>query len=209
MKDILLVVDVQNDFCDGSLAVKGYREIIPRIREHILFDFGLNNTYFTFDAHPLDHCSFKSEGGVFPPHCVSGTEGGALHSVLADAIAYASGGVSTDKFRNYTAGHFLNKGIFRGTENFSVFSVRRENGEEGAADCSSSLDFIEAVKERRFRLFIAGLATDYCIKATALDAAGILGGGNVFVYSDAVAGIDPEGSEKAFAEMAGAGIVIK
>ena len=65
MPEKLLVVDVQNDFCDGALPVKGYRNILEPIRKLIVFRFGLENTYFTFDSHPADHCSFRENGGMF------------------------------------------------------------------------------------------------------------------------------------------------
>lgn len=80
----LVVVDIQNDFCPGgALPVKDGDQVVPIINTYVgLFRKAGAPIFFTRDWHPLDHSSFKDQGGPWPPHCVQGTEGAKFHPSL-------------------------------------------------------------------------------------------------------------------------------
>ena len=83
MRKILVAVDLQNDFIDGSLAVPGAGEVIPVIKEALgAYDM----VYFTLDWHAAGHCSFREQGGPWPVHCVHHTVGAALPVGMLDGI---------------------------------------------------------------------------------------------------------------------------
>ena len=82
MRNILLIIDLQKDFIYGSLTVPGATQVLPAINE-VKDRFDL--VYFTLDWHPVNHCSFRAQGGPWPVHCVHHTAGAALdESVLSD-----------------------------------------------------------------------------------------------------------------------------
>ena len=138
MKEALIIVDVQNDFCPGgALAVAGGDEIIEPLNK-ISGRFPLVIT--TQDWHPKNHCSFQAHGGPWPVHCVRETWGAELHGRL-----------------NQGAVHLR---IFKGTEpDRDAYSGFQETE-------------LEVLLRARGigRVYVAGLATDYCVKHTALDA---------------------------------------
>jgi nicotinamidase/pyrazinamidase len=186
----LVVVDVQNDFADpaGSLAVAGGPEVLARVNEAIAAasDAGAL-VVATQDWHPDVTPHFEKDGGIWPVHCVAGTWGAELSPALrigADAV----------RIRKGTAGE----------DGYSGFTVRDPiSGVESATDLEAIL------RERGIgRVVTCGLATDYCVKATALDAARL--GFEVSVLTDAVAAVnlDPDDGERALAEMAEAGITL-
>ena len=79
MKNILLIVDPQNDFITGSLAVEGAKEKMMKLAEYINGDHpSYDYVCVTMDTHPEDHCSFKENGGIWPTHCVEGTWGAEI-----------------------------------------------------------------------------------------------------------------------------------
>ncbi len=173
--DALLLVDVQRDFCPGgALPVLEGDEVIPVLNKFLSIDGLLKIA--TRDWHPPSHCSFKAQGGQWPPHCVQNTPGAELHPDLKrEAI---------DKV--------ISKGTDPDRDAYSGFEVP---------------ELSEALREHKIRrLWIGGLATEYCVRATALDARNA--GYEVFVIADAVRGIDvePGDCEKAKQEMAEAGI---
>jgi nicotinamidase/pyrazinamidase len=175
--DALLVVDVQRDFCPGgALAVPRGDEVVPVVNNLLRLPEWL--TVATRDWHPPDHCSFKAQGGIWPPHCVAGTDGAAFHPTLDRA-----------RIR-----HIVSKAVTRDAEAYSGF--------EG-----TDLAALLASWGTR-RAVVCGLATDYCVKATALDArrAGL----DVIVIEDAVRGVDvaPGDCVKAIDEMLASGIVL-
>jgi nicotinamidase/pyrazinamidase len=137
----LIVVDVQRDFCPGgALPVKRGNEIIePTNRLITLFEGRGLPIIFTRDWHPADHCSFKSRGGPWPPHCVKNTRGAEFHPSLRvpkDAI-------------------IISKGTRRDVEAYSGFQgtgLGERLKEMGVG-----------------QLYVTGLATDYCVKDTVLD----------------------------------------
>ncbi len=148
----LLVVDVQNDFADpnGSLYVEGGEDVPAVVNEEVARarEAGALVVY-SQDWHPESTPHFKKDGGIWPVHCVGGTWGAEFHpdlDVPGDAIT-------------------LRKGT-GGEDGYSVFTVRDpETGEEAA----TALERI--LREHGIeRVAVAGLATDYCVKDTALDA---------------------------------------
>jgi nicotinamidase/pyrazinamidase len=147
----LLVVDVQNDFADpsGSLYVQGGEEVIGFINDQIAeASRGEATVVYTQDWHPESTPHFQKEGGIWPVHCVADTEGAAFHPDL-DVIDEAM---------------FIKKGI-GGEDGYSAFHLRDPvTGEESSTGLADQLLGIESVA-------VVGLALDYCVKETALDAA--------------------------------------
>ncbi len=138
----LLVVDVQNDFCPGgNLAVKDGDKVIPKLNRVIeAFEKAHLPIYFTRDWHPPNHCSFRSQGGIWPSHCVMGTGGAEFHRDLK--IPRGSTVVS--------------KGSNPAHEAYSTFQ---------GTDLLEQL-----VRSHVSEVFIGGLTTDYCVKESSLDA---------------------------------------
>lgn len=186
--DALLIVDFQNDFCPGgALAVPGGDEIAAPLNA-LAERFGL--VIATRDWHPSDHGSFRGTTvdptrwrgidppGIWPAHCLQGTAGAELHRGL----------------RRDLVDLVVDKAQDPDTQGYSAFQ------ETGLADL---------VRERGVdRLVVGGLATDYCVKASVLDA--VREGFRVTVVADAVRGIDaePGDSARALEEMRQAGATI-
>lgn len=142
--DALIIVDVQNDFCPGgALPVPEGDEVVQPLNFFIrMFESAGGLIFYTYDWHPEDHCSFIEHGGQWPKHCVQNTQGAMLHSQLI-----------TPDSDILTAYHF-----YKGTD---------PTKEEYSGWCS----VMEMIINRSIkRIFIGGLATEYCVKATALDA---------------------------------------
>jgi nicotinamidase/pyrazinamidase len=191
----LIVVDVQNDFMPGgALAVPKGDEVVPLInRLAARFD----NVVFTQDWHPRGHASFASSHPgkkpfetidlpygkqvLWPDHCVQGTPGAAFHVGLDVTKAQL----------------VIRKGFHRDIDSYSGFVE---------ADRKTSTGLAGYLKERGFKsVSVCGLATDFCVAWTALDAR--KAGFGVSVIEDACRAIDLEGSlERAWAEMAAAGV---
>lgn len=83
MRKILVAVDLQNDFIDGSLAVPGAADVIPVIKDAM---GGYDMVYFTLDWHSTGHCSFREQGGPWPVHCVHHTVGAALPDGMLEGV---------------------------------------------------------------------------------------------------------------------------
>ena len=142
MQDALVVVDVQNDFCEGgALAAHDTESLIEDINS-LISKYTKENklVIFTRDWHPADHCSFKEHGGQWPAHCVAGTRGAELHPGLKmpPCCLVVSKATSPDKDA-YSA--FQDTGLAELLENLDVQSVA-----------------------------ICGIATEYCVRATFEDA---------------------------------------
>ena len=174
----LILVDIQNDFCPGgSLAVpEGDRIIATVNRLCPLFQF----VAATQDWHPPNHISFKAQGGPWPPHCVQGSFGAELHSGLdksnIDLI---------DK-----------KGFLPDKDVFEAMDASDPKGE--------TLD--AAIKNRGIdTVYVAGLATDYCVRSTVLDA--LAKRFTVYAVIDAMraVNINADDGPKAIDEMAARG----
>ena len=193
--DALIVVDIQNDFCPGgALAVPRGDEVVPIVNR---LAAAFRNVVLTQDWHPLGHLSFASSHPgkaafetvtasygpqvLWPDHCVQGTEGAALSKELSIP----------------QAGLIIRKGFHRDVDSYSAFTE---------ADHKTTTGLAAYLKARKVkRLFVAGLATDFCVAWTALDAR--KAGFETYVVEDACRGIDTQGSlTKAWADMAKAGV---
>ncbi|HEY7190920.1 MAG TPA: bifunctional nicotinamidase/pyrazinamidase [Vicinamibacterales bacterium] len=193
--DVLIVVDVQNDFCPGgALAVPRGDEIVPVVNR---LAARFHNVVLTQDWHPAGHFSFASTHSgknafetvaafygpqvLWPDHCVQGTPGAAFHSALD--IPHAA--------------LVLRKGMEATIDSYSAF---QENDRTTPTGLSGYL------RERRIsRVFLAGLAFDFCVRYSAEDAR--REGFAVFVVEDACRGIDMNGSVAETREsLAGLGI---
>lgn len=184
-RDALVVVDVQNDFCPGgSLAVPEGDRVVPVLNRYIgRFAEAGAPIFVSRDWHPAQTKHFQAYGGVWPPHCVQGTAGAAFHAQLGlpgEALV-------------------VSKGMDPEQDAYSAFQAEDERG----------TPFASAIQTRGVRrLFVGGLATDYCVKATALDALAL--GYRAAVLTDAVAAVDlePGDGDRALAELADAGVVL-
>jgi nicotinamidase/pyrazinamidase len=173
---VLVVVDIQNDFCPGgALAVSEGDKVVPVLNKYIqLFRRASAPIIYTRDWHPPDHSSFKSQGGPWPPHCVQGTEGARFHPNLKPP---AEGEVISKADKGDEAYSFL-----QGT------------------------NMAERLRQRGITtLLVGGLATDYCVKETVLDA--LKFGFKVYHLDDASKGVNvkPEDSDEALGEMVSKG----
>jgi nicotinamidase/pyrazinamidase len=182
----LILVDVQNDFCPGgSLAVSRGDEVVPVLNRYVkeFADAGLP-IIATRDWHPEHTRHFKEGGGLWPRHCVQGSEGGKFHPALAidRGVTVVSKGQSPD------------------SDSYSGFEARTNEG-------ILLGEFLHARGVER--LFIGGLATDYCVKHTVLDA--LRCGFKVVVLRDAIRGVNiqPNDSKQALDEMLRAGAEIR
>ena len=178
----LLVVDVQRDFCPGgALPVPDGDRILPAINRYVAEARGLGMPiYASRDWHPAVTRHFKPYGGEWPPHCVQGTDGAAFHGDL-------------DLPRQVIV---ISKGEDPDRPGYSAFEGRAPSGQS----------FGTELRGRRIDgLYVTGLATDYCVKQTTLDA--LRAGLRTIVLTDAIAGIDarPGDVERALGEMAAGG----
>jgi nicotinamidase/pyrazinamidase len=181
-----LVIDVQNDFADpaGALAVDGGAEIIPYLNRQVAAARGSGAlVVYTQDWHPASTPHFARDGGIWPVHCVMDTWGAELHPALV------------------VDGPTVRKGN-GGEDGYSGFSVRDPGT---GVESRTALDGLlrDAGIER---VVIGGLATDYCVKATTLDAVRL--GYRTVVLVDGIRTVDlaPGDGERALAEMAAAGV---
>lgn len=179
--DTLLVVDVQNDFITGSLAVPGAEEIVSIIDESIP---KFNETIYSMDAHKENHPSFRAQGGPWPEHCVINSPGYMLHNDLT-------------LWKKRTI--IVHKGLEE--EDYSAFA-----GNIVGSNNEPIEEFLKTYGTKR--LFICGLATDYCVKATVLDALRLFNG-EVYVLYDAVRAVNIKEDDgiRAIEEMGHAGAI--
>lgn len=195
-KSALIMVDLQNDFCaGGSLAVPGGDEVVP-LANALQAHFDL--IVATLDWHPHDHTSFAANHAgyavgetidldgvqqvLWPVHCVQATNGAAFHPDL-----------NTDKVT-----HVFHKGIDKFIDSYSAFFDNAHQRETGLGDYLKH----QGIE----RVYIMGLATDYCVKFSALDAKHL--GFDVYVLADACRGVELHAGDVAgaFDEMKQVGI---
>jgi len=179
IRDALIIVDVQNDFCpSGSLAVPEGDKVVPILNQYILkFSEKKLLIVATRDWHPKNHISFKEYGGVWPPHCIQNTWGAQFHPELKlpkDTIIISK--ADKPDLEAYSG--------FQGTNLKRILEERK-------------------VK----RIFVGGLATDYCVKNTVLD--GLKEGYEVYLLIDAIKGVEVNlgDSERAVKEMESKGAI--
>jgi nicotinamidase/pyrazinamidase len=181
-KDALIVVDVQNDFCQGgALAVKNGDQVVPVLNRYVnQFTKAGLPIFATRDWHPEKTSHFITGGGPWPPHCIQGSQGAQFHPdlKLPPETVIVSAGMGSDE------------------DGYSGFLGRDESGARLA----------DLLRQRGIeRIFVGGLATDYCVKHTVLD--GLKEGFEVVLLADSVRGVNlkPGDSERAIDEMLHAG----
>ncbi|KAJ7607585.1 nicotinamidase [Roridomyces roridus] len=219
----LIVVDMQNDFCppDGSLGVTGGRDIVPTINL-LLKSSKFDVKIATKDWHPADHISFAKppeqkpfesfttivnpddasqtyETRLWPVHCVQGTKGAELVAGLD---------VDMGKVEKDADWKIIEKGQDSRVEMYSAFYAPFDNLRQGPSTIApfarSALP--DYLKERSVgTVYVVGLAADYCVKATAEDAA--KEGYRTFIIEDATKAVDPSGWPGVKAGMTGIGFV--
>ena len=178
-QSVLLLVDLQNDFFPGgALGVQDAHSLLPLINAYIrLFSTQGLTIMATRDWHPSTHCSFQEHGGSWPAHCVQGSKGAQFHSQLVMPPGTM----------------VISKGTLAHKDAYSGF------------DGTSLEDRLEDAGVHT--LFVLGLATDYCVKLTVLDARARTY--QVVILEDATRGVNrhPQDSTKALEEMAAAGAI--
>ncbi len=175
----LIVVDVQNDFCvGGTLAVPDGDKVVYILNDYIPRFFAKGAAIFaTRDWHPMHHISFKERGGPWPPHCVQRTKGADFHQDLKLPFGV----------------EIISKGFLAEKDAYSGF----EGTELKTRLCYRSIQ----------KVFVGGLATDYCVRNTVLDS--LKHRFETCLLLDAVRGVNlqPDDSKKAISEMRSAGAI--
>lgn len=173
MAEALLIVDFQNDFTPGGALAAPRGDEIADRLRELTGSGRFDLVVATRDWHPPDHSSFAAQGGPWPPHCVQGTDGAELHPSLDRA----------------TVDVVVDKGDDPATEGYSGFQ---------------GTNLARLLRQRDVdRLTVTGLTTDYCVRATALDA--LREGFEVEIDRAGVRGIDEGNSERALDEVRAAG----
>lgn len=175
----LILVDVQQDFLPGgALAVPNGDAVVPLLNRYIaIFTVEKRPIFATRDWHPGDHCSFRPQGGPWPPHCVAASEGAAFAPALQlptdTTIVSKAQGADADAYSGFDGTH--------------LDTTLKDSGLQA--------------------LYIGGLATDYCVLHTVLDALSC--GYRVHLLIDAVRAVDarPGDGERAIARMLDAGAI--
>ena len=185
----LVVVDVQNDFADpdGSLSVAGGHAAVPFINQQIdAAQAASALVVYTRDWHPETTPHFAKDGGVWPVHCVGDTWGADFHPELV---------VSGPEIKKGTGGE----------DGYSGFTVRDP---EGGAHSATGLDGL--LRDAGItHVVVVGLATDYCVKETALDAARLGFAATVLADGIRPVNLDPGDGARAIAEMVAAGVDVE
>ena len=176
--DVLVIVDVQNDFCPGgALPVLKGDEVVPVLNEYTaMFQKAKASILATRDWHPPNHKSFKTQGGKWPPHCIQDSEGAKFHQdlILPDTVVKITKGVRFDQDQN------------------SVFHL-------------TGLE-VRLVRDGIRRLWVGGLAQDVCVRESVLD--GRRAEFEIHVIEQGTRPVTPEAGRIALEEMANAGAVI-
>ena len=172
--DALIVVDIQNDFLPGgSLAVPNGDDVIPALNRYLAAFVRRELPIFaTRDWHPPNHCSFQPYGGPWPPHCVAGSDGAAFAAAL-DLPASST-----------------------------LITLKGTQPEKDAYSAFDGTDLDARLRGQGVaRLFVGGLATDYCVLYTVKD--GLKAGYTVILLQDAVRAVNvrPGDGKRAEAEM--------
>ena len=149
LKNVLLVVDPQNVFISGSLAVKDADKFVKELVEYVKGEKKeeYDLCVITLDYHPETHCSFKENGGEWPVHCVEKTNGAEVPTEILNAIKDAGIPVV-----------MLEKGTNEDTEEYSIFKNER------------SAKVLKKVLDNTEHVAVCGIAYDYCVKETLKDS---------------------------------------
>ena len=172
--NLLIIVDPQIDFTTGSLATKNGPAAMDYLAKAL--DQGAWKNYswiiVTQDAHPTNHCSFVEQGGVFPPHCVEGTEGMDVYPALQEVLNSLTASIPNI--------HYMHKGNLAEKEEFSIF----QNEQSGEKLRVTIEDFgFEGID-------VCGIATDYCVYETVKDLIAFYPAKQVRVVTNCLAAVD-------------------
>ena len=178
MKKALIIVDCQNDFMPGgALAVPEGDKIVPIINQiQDKFDVIIA----TKDWHPEGHCSFKEQGGPWPIHCIQGTVGAELHKDIGQAH------------------YVVEKGVDLDVDSYSGFYDNEKKKSTGLTAILEGTGIYE--------VYICGLALDYCVKFTALDAVSEGFKATVIFEATKAVNVNPGDGFKAIGDMVEAGV---
>ena len=171
---MLIIVDPQIDFTTGSLATKNGPAAMDNLAKKLSEGAWKNYGWIivTQDAHPANHCSFVENGGVFPPHCVQGTEGMNIYPALQAAL--------TDITPNIPDIHYMQKGDLCDKEEFSIFQNAR-----------SGMKLSATIKDMAFEgIDICGIATDYCVYETTKDLMAFYPANQIRIVTNCLAAVD-------------------
>jgi nicotinamidase/pyrazinamidase len=190
MSRALVIVDVQNDFCEGgSLAVAGGADVARRIGEHVAAHAGEYAAIVaTADWHEDPGAHFSAHPDFvdsWPPHCRVGTDGALFHPAAEPAFEHV-------------------EAIFRKGRHAAAYS-----GFEGyAVEADHRVGLADWLRDRAIeQVDVVGIATDHCVRATALDSADE--GFETTVLLDLTAGVAPATTQAALAELRGAGVELR
>jgi nicotinamidase/pyrazinamidase len=179
MQEAVIVVDVQRDFCQGgALAAHDTKSLVDPLLKYLdLARISGRLVVFTQDWHPRDHGSFRINGGPWPEHCVAETLGAEIMPPLAI----------------FPEDMIVRKGTHAQSDSYSAFA---------GTDLAIRLRV-----SRIHTTFITGIATEYCVRATALDARAA--GFEVCVLSDLIRPVSPASEAKVLAELVAAGVTVR
>ncbi len=171
---MLIIVDPQIDFTTGSLATAKGPESMDYLAKAL--DNGAWKNYswiiVTQDAHPANHCSFVEQGGVFPPHCVQGTEGMNVYPALQEVL--------TALTQNIPDIHYMQKGDLFDKEEFSIFQ-----------NANSGDKLRKTIEGMAFEgIDICGIATDYCVYETTKDLMAFYPAKQIRIVTNCLAAVD-------------------
>ncbi|MEK9186612.1 MAG: nicotinamidase [Patescibacteria group bacterium] len=191
MKKALLIVDVQKDFCPGgSLAVPNGDEVVKPLNNlavhALLYGWSL---FASRDWHPLVTKHFSNYGGIWPIHCVQNTRGAEFHY-----------GLYMNAAGTFYKTEIVSKGVQPDEDGYSAFDGNCDQLEKPLLEVLN----LQGITE----IYIGGLATDYCVRASALDA--VKYGFKTYLLLDACRAVNlkPGDGEKAVEEMKKAGVII-
>lgn len=176
MKHILLIVDPQNDFITGSLAVEGAKEKMMKLAEYITVN-GQKYDYIciTLDSHPENHMSFKDNGGIWPKHCIIYTNGRNIPEYLDNVLkSFNTTGVKTN---------YYYKGIESNQEEYSIF----DNKIDGFM---LRTQIKELARQEDVYVDVCGIAGDYCVLETIRGLRKFIGDDYINILWDYTASID-------------------
>ena len=171
---LLIIVDPQVDFTTGSLATaKGPASmdyLAKALKEGAWKNY--NWIIVTQDAHPANHCSFVEQGGVFPPHCVQGTEGMNVYPALQDVLSTITANIPNI--------HYMQKGDLPEKEEFSIFQ-NEHSGEK----------LRSVIEQEKFEgIDVCGIATDYCVYETTKDLMAFYPAKQIRIVTNCLAAVD-------------------
>ena len=181
-KNVLLIVDAQYDFIDGTLPVPKAKHAMDLLAKELLLDHGeaYDKVVLTADWHPMDHCSFKEQGGQWPPHCIAHSAGAAIYQPIMEAL-----------YLTKTPYDLIPKGSNPQVEEYSAFKAKQIGG-----NCVRIIeDEWMPITVNKIHIDVVGLAYDFCVSESARQLADY--GYDVCILGRYAPEIFKEGVEKA------------